>query len=128
MKLVDTDVAIDHFHGVQAAQDFFTEAFATGEVLALSVVSLTELMAGMRPGEEKLTENLLSLFTLIEVDEAVGRKAGEYLRMYGHSHHLELGDALIAATACVGGADLITCNLKHYPMTDIQVIPPYQLG
>ncbi len=128
MKLIDTDVAIDHFHGHQAAQDYFAEVLAAGEVLAISVVTLTELMAGIRPGEEARTEKLLSLFVLLEVDEAVGRKAGEYLREFSRSHHMELGDALIAASAAQGGAELITRNLKHYPMTDISVSAPYQRG
>ena len=125
MKLVDTDIAIDHFHGHQAAQDYFAETLAAGEVLAVSVITLTELMAGMRPGEEARTEKLLNLFVLLEVDEAVGRKAGEYLHEYARSHHLELGDALIAASAALSGAELITRNTKHYPMTDIRVISPY---
>jgi hypothetical protein len=128
MKLIDTDVAIDHFHGHQAAQDYFAETLAAGEVLAVSVVTLTELLAGLRPGEETRTEKLLSLFVLLEVDEAIGRKAGEYLREFGHSHHLELGDALIAASAALGEAELITRNLKHYPMTDIHITSPYQRG
>ena len=50
MRLIDTDVAIDHFHGTQAAKDFFAEALVSGETLVISVVTLTELMAGMRPG------------------------------------------------------------------------------
>jgi len=45
MKLVDTDIAIDHFHGHQAARDYFAETFSEGEVLAISVVTLTGLMA-----------------------------------------------------------------------------------
>ena len=128
MKLIDTDIAIDHFHGHQAAQDYFTEMLTAGESLVISVITLTELVAGMRPGEESHTEKLLSLFTLLEVDEAIGRKAGDYLRQFGHSHRLELGDALIAASAALAGAELITRNLKHYPMTDIQVISPYERG
>ena len=86
MKLVDTDIAIDHFHGYQSALDFLSEALAEGEVLAISIVTLTELMAGMRPNEEERTEKLLRLFTLLHVDEATGRKAGEYLRQFGRSH------------------------------------------
>jgi len=128
MKLVDTDVAIDHFHGAQAAQDFFAETLASGETLVISVITLTELMAGMRPGEEERTEKLLELFTLLEVDEAIGRKAGEYLQEFGRSHHLELGDALIAASAALTDADLITRNRKHYPMSDIRVVSPYERG
>jgi len=128
MKLVDTDIAIDHFHGHQAALDFLSEALAEGEVLAISIVTLTELMAGMRPNEEERTEKLLRLFTLLHVDEATGRKAGEYLRQFGRSHHLELGDALIAASAYLSGAELITRNTKHYPMPDIRVTSPYVRG
>ncbi len=104
MKLIDTDIAIDHFHGHQAAHDFFAETLAAGESLAISVVTLTELMAGMRPEEEAYTEKLLGLFVLLEVDEATGRKAGEYLREFARSHHLELGDALIAASAALSQA------------------------
>ncbi len=128
MKLIDTDIAIDHFHGHQPAHDFFAEALASGEKLAISVVTLTELTAGMRSGEEARTEKLLGLFTILEVDEAIGRKAGDYLRQYSNSHHVELGDALIAATAALSEAELVTRNLKHYPKIDILVHSPYERG
>lgn len=126
MKLIDTDIAIDHFHGTQAAKDFFAEGLLSGESLVISVITLTELMAGRRSGEEARTEKLLGLFTLLEVDEAIGRKAGDYLRKFGRSHHLELRDALIAASTALSDSQLITRNRKHYPMTDIQVISPYE--
>jgi len=35
MKLFDTDIAIDHFHGHQAAPDFFANTLTSGEVLAI---------------------------------------------------------------------------------------------
>jgi len=38
MKIVDTDVLIDHFHGHQAALDFIVESFAGEAPLALSGV------------------------------------------------------------------------------------------
>lgn len=101
MMLIDTDIAIDHFHGNRSARDFFEQALTSGEPLFISVVTLTELLAGMRPNEEEFTEKLLSLFTIIEVDTAIGRQAGAYLRKYSRSHKLDFGDALIAATASV---------------------------
>jgi hypothetical protein len=55
----------------------------------------------------------------VPADAAVGRRAGEYLRRYRKSHSVELGDALIAATAVVSGAMLWTRNRKHYPMTEL---------
>ena len=112
MKLIDTDIAIDHFHGNQSAHDFFAQTLASGDALYISVITLTELLAGMRSGEEELTEKLLSLFTVIDVDNAIGRKAGEYLRRYSRSHNVDLGDALIAATAAMMEAELVTRNIK----------------
>ena len=60
MKLIDTDIAIDHFHGNELAREFFARTLAAGEPLYISVVTLTELLAGMRPGEEQVTERLLA--------------------------------------------------------------------
>ena len=128
MKLIDTDIAIDHFHGNRAALDYFAESLAAGEVLAISIVTLTELLAGIRPGERERTENLLRLFRVLEADETIGRHAGEYLNQFRRSHNLELGDALIAATAAKVHAELVTRNAKHYPMSDIRVYAPYERG
>src|SRR6266536_1946079 len=122
MKLIDTDVVIDHFHGHQAAFDYFAATLASGEVLAISVVTLTELTSGMRSGEEERIERLLSLFTILDVSTPMGRLAGAFIRQYRLSHRIELGDALIAATAVIANADLVTRNVRHYPMPDIRVV------
>lgn len=128
MRLVDTDIAIDHFHGNPFARDFFNKTLEAGDSLCISVVTLTELLAGMRPGEEELTQKLLSLFVVLDVNETIGYKAGEYLRLYSRSHNLDLGDAIIAATAMLNDADLVTRNIKHYPMPDVRVSIPYERG
>ena len=52
MKIVDTDILIDHFHGHRAAMDYLAQYLSTGGELALSVVTVTELLGGMRSGEE----------------------------------------------------------------------------
>ena len=49
-------------------------------------------------------------------------RAGIYLRQFHRSHGLDIGDALIAATAAVHGCALWTRNHKHYPMKDIELI------
>lgn len=128
MKLIDTDIAIDHFHGHRAALEYFTQTLLEGEVLAMSVVSLTEILAGMRAGEQERTEKLFNLFTIIDVDEQIARVAGQYLNEHRQKHQIELADALIAATASVVGAELVTRNLKHYPMRGLQIAAPYERG
>jgi len=41
------------------------------------------------------------------------------LRRYRKSHAIELGDALIAASAVARNATLWTRNRKHYPMKEL---------
>jgi predicted nucleic acid-binding protein len=128
MKLIDTDILIDHFHSNKAALSFMKDLSDTEEQLAILVVTLTELLGGMRPGEETRTEKLLSLFDVLQIDEAIGRQAAAYLRMFRRSHRIDFGDALIAATAFLRGAELFTRNVKHYPMMDIVATVPYERG
>ncbi len=128
MKLLDTDILIDHFHGHQAATNLVRDLLLQGETVCLSVVTVSEILAGLRPGEEDATESLLSLFTLAPVDEHLARIAGAYLNRFGREFRLDLGDALVAATAKVTGAELLTRNVRHYPMRDIVVRAPYERG
>lgn len=128
MKLIDTDILIDHFHKNEAAEAFLRALSATDDQPAISVITVTELLGGMREGEEARTEQLLSLFVVLPVNEAVGRQAAAYLRQFRRSHGIDLGDALIAATARLHGAELFTRNVKHYPMPNVQVTVPYERG
>jgi predicted nucleic acid-binding protein len=128
MRLIDTDIAIDHFHGHKETLEYFAQSLIEGEILAMSVIGLTEILTGMRPGEQERTEKLFSLFVILEVDEQIARKAGEYLNEYRKSHRMEMADALIAATAFVAGAELVTRNVDDYPMPDVTVVVPYERG
>jgi predicted nucleic acid-binding protein len=107
---------------------YFRDNLEAGEVLAVSVVTVAEVMRGLRPDEMEATDRLLALFVILEVDELIARQAGAYLREFRRTHQLDLGDALIAATAMVRDAELITRNVKHYPMKDISVTVPYERG
>ncbi|MCI0475262.1 MAG: type II toxin-antitoxin system VapC family toxin [Anaerolineales bacterium] len=128
MRLVDTDILIDHFHGVVAATEYIADALLSDGELFISVVSVTEILAGMRTGEEAKTEELFALFTIQPVNETIARAAGKYLNQFAASHRLELGDSIIAATARSLNAELITRNVKHYPMGDLIVRAPYERG
>lgn len=126
--VVDTDILIDHFHGHKSATEFVRDALLQGHTLYISVATVAEIRAGMRSGEEDATEALFSLFTVYSADEPLARVAGDYLRQYAREYHLDLGDALIAATANLTASALYTRNVRHYPMNDIQVVVPYQRG
>lgn len=46
----------------------------------------------------------------------VAERAAELLRRCKASHGMDTVDAVIAATAQVHGLELVTLNLKHFPM------------
>ena len=80
-------------------------------------VSIAELWQGALASEHNVLNNLFRVLTCVPINAETGRRAGEFLRKYRKSHGLELGDALIAASAELNGASLWTRNRKHYPMT-----------
>jgi len=88
-------------------------------LILYSAVSAAELRAGARPPEYTALDALFDSLLCVPIDAALGRRAGEYLRRYRRSHAVELGDALIAASAVEREARLWTRNRKHYPMPEL---------
>lgn len=123
--LIDSDVLIDHLRKGKSAFNFFATEIENGSLLFVSVISRIEILAGMRSGEEAMINNLFEILTPVAVDEAIADKAGEYLRKYSKGYDLNIGDAIIAATTKEMALKLVTRNVKHYPMKDIEVIRPY---
>lgn len=116
MILVDSDVLIAHLRGRAAARDWLHAARARGP-LAVSAVTVAEITGGVRTQEERAVNALLSVFTTHPVTESVARRAGLLRREFGRSHTgIGLGDYLIAATAVDLGLELVTLNVRHFPM------------
>ena len=89
-----------------------------------TAVALAEIHAGIRPGEEPLTEAFFEARGEVILNARVGRRAGSYLARYRKSHGVEIVDALVAAAAATSGLRLWTLNRKHYPMADITFYDP----
>jgi predicted nucleic acid-binding protein len=80
----------------------------------------------VREGEERIKlDGFLSAFEIVAVSAEIAMRGGLYRRDFGKSHNVGLADALIAATAEVRQAPLVTLNQKHFPMFG-NVIVPYQ--
>ena len=126
--VVDSDVLIDHLRGYQCARDFFEALLLDGARVCFSVVSEAEIYSNVRAGEGPTIRAFFDSLCRLDVDGRVARKAGAYRAQYLRSHGLALPDALIAAAAFVHGADLVTRNERHYPMTDFDVVVPYDLA
>ncbi len=116
MKLFDTDVLIEHLKGNSQATNLLLEASTVGQA-ACSVLTRFELLAGMRSNERSQIRQLVDSLNNIETSLEVATRAGEWARTYRRSHGgVSSIDYLIAATAEVHGADLLTGNVKHFPM------------
>jgi predicted nucleic acid-binding protein len=115
--LVDTSVLIDHLRGDHAARDALAEAVARGDRLAASVVVKVEILAGMRPEEERLTRRLLDAVEWFPVTDPIAERAGELANRILRSHPgVDPVDYIIAATATLHEAPLWTQNLEHFPV------------
>ena len=116
MILVDTDVLVWSLRGSRPARTWLRAA-REREPLAISVVTVAELAGGMRSAERDRVWSLLAVFRAEPVTEVIARRAGELRREYLASHAaISTPDYLIAATADVLGAPLVTLNVKHFPM------------
>lgn len=118
--LIDSDILIEVARGRDAGILAKWDDLARGEtVLTCSPVTVAELWHGARPLEHKILEALFAAIQCVPIDVEIGRRAGDYLRQFAKSHGVELGDALIAATASVHGLQLWTRNRRHYPIRDL---------
>ena len=82
-----------------------------------SEITRLEVLAGMRPADEEPTRSLLSTLVWHGVDAQVAEEAGELGRQWLPSHRGIAGaDLAIAATAILMDAELLTLNVRHFPM------------
>jgi len=117
MKLVDTSVAIDHLRRRPAATDLLDGLFESGEWVGSSELVRFEVLAGARQDELPETERLLGLLEWLPVDESVARAGAALATLYRHEHSgIDDVDYLIAATVLENDAELLTQNVRHFPM------------
>ena len=125
MILLDTTIAVDHLRGDDRAALLLERLADEGEPLLASELSRFELLAGMRPEELDTTERFMDALTWVPVNEEIARLAGSMAAEYRRSHSgIDAIDYVIAATSTVTGADLLTTNVRHFPMIP-QLRPPY---
>ena len=113
MMLVDTDVLIWHLRGYAQATRRLDELGA----LTLSAVSYLEVLQGMRNKAELVAvKKMLGKRSarLLPLTEAITLRATDLMESLTLSHGLQMGDALIAATAIEHQLPVPTANVKHF--------------
>lgn len=117
MKVIDTTVAVDALRGRTEAVALLDGFLAEREPIAASEVVRFELLAGARSDEQVRIEEFCESVDWLPVLEAVSRQAATFARAYRASHSgIDDSDYLIAATALVLDAVLLTTNVRHFPM------------
>jgi predicted nucleic acid-binding protein len=117
--LLDTTVFIDVLRGLESAVTFLRDAVEQDhELWSVSVVR-TEVLAGMRKGEEEPTMALLGGVRWLDVTVELADDAGELARRYLRSHRgVDTVDYLLGAGALVLEARMCTSNVRHFPMIE----------
>lgn len=118
--LLDSDIIIEVLRGRARIVGTIAALEGRGVPTYCCAVSWAEVFAGVRPGEEPVTEAFFQARGEVILDSTVGRRAGAYLARFARSHGVEIADALVGAAASVSGLRLWTLNRKHYPMSDIR--------
>jgi predicted nucleic acid-binding protein len=125
VKLLDTSVAIDHLRGSPEAVELLGDLIEAEELLVASEVVRFELLAGVRRGEADSLEQFFAALSWVPVGEEVSRTAGDLARRHRRADGgIDDADYLIAATAILLGAELLTTNVLHFPML-AGLTPPY---
>jgi hypothetical protein len=116
MLLLDSSVLIAFLKGAPPARDVVRPAIVAGDAAA-SVLSRVEIEGGMRSAERAPVARLVGALQLIPVSDPIAARAGQHLRRYRRSHQgIDIVDYVIAATAELSGTELVTLNVKRFPM------------
>ena len=122
--LLDTSVIIDALLGKRGRAVLLQELLRQGHLLACCPINVAEIYAGMRPKEETPTAQFLKSLQYYEVSWEVARRAGLLKGDYARRGlTLSLADAMIAAVALTHGLPLLTDNVKHFPLKDLELYP-----
>lgn len=111
--IFDTNILIYADRGVVSAKELIMGT----QQRSISAVTYMEYLPFCRNKHELLVfEKMLKAlqFTIHEIDPAISYHARQLVRQFAISHSVEMGDALIAATALAHKELLCTSNSKHF--------------
>ena len=110
--LLDTNILIDHLRGDPKATVLLHDIEVGRVVASISVITESELLSASSLNLRQLRDiaALLNILPKLAVTSHVAQIAARFRRLY----HIDLADALIAATAYLANTTLVTRNLKHF--------------
>lgn len=120
--LLDTSVLIDALRARRERRAWLATLVRNGHSLETSALNVAEVYAGMRPEEEKQTEEFLSALRCHPLTCGTAKDAGrlrsQWLRK---GRTLTVADAIVAAVAIEQSCKLATDNRKDFPMPEVDL-------
>ena len=111
LVMIDSSIFVDHLRNYAPAVNFFSSLdYSKG---LFSAITETELMVGKSCNDNSVRIailNMLNNFKKIDVNNRIALLAGDLSRI----HEIDLPDSIIAATALVNKAFLLTRNIKDF--------------
>lgn len=124
MFLLDSDIVIWLLRNDTKIVKIVGKLANQGE-LAVSAITIAEIFKNIFPEELSTTESFFSKNKVFDVTAEIAQKAGFYWRDFHKKFaNLSITDCIVAATAQHKNVDLLTLNIRHFPMTDINIIKP----
>jgi predicted nucleic acid-binding protein len=122
--LLETSVIIDALNRKQGRWELLASLVEAGDILACSVVTLSEIFAGVRPQEIPLTERFLNALEHYDLDSQLARAAGLLKNEWARKGRtIGVVDMMIAATALAHNLVFMTDNRKDFPMSELALYP-----
>jgi hypothetical protein len=112
--IFDTDIIIFSQRGNIEARKLIVH---TQDQRHISTVTYIKLLQGAQnKSQHRVLKSFIKDFNfhILPITEAISTRATTYIEEYSMAHGLELGDALIAATAIENSLQLVTANVKHF--------------
>lgn len=120
--LLDTSVLIDVLRRRNQRREALAELVRADQMLATTSLNVAELYAGIRPGEEALSEAFLSGLECFDLTGTAARLAGKLKNQWAkRGRTLALADTVIAAISIEQHCALLTDNHKDFPMPEVQL-------
>jgi hypothetical protein len=117
--LLDTNVLIRHLRKRSSVAGFLSQ-WGQHHELHISVVTRTEILAGMLPREQAVTLELLDALTSVPIDSHIADRAGRMIYdLARRGVQLSFPDALIAGTALELKLAVVTTNTTHFEPTGV---------
>lgn len=122
--VLDSDAAIDHLNGIEASIELIQWIAADRNALCSCEVMLAEVLSGLSSTQATKASRFLDSLTFLPSTPEIGMQAGIWRYHFARQGiTITTTDALIAATALIYSATVITGNTRHYPMPELRILP-----